>query len=280
MLPGRSDTPASRTNGKGAASAVPSTPEEAEQLLREATTPEQARRIYLLCDEQEEDWRAVKLKADRRWGELLGPAEVQKVKPGPGRGKRVRSSHTFSDSTRDARRRARLVAAVPQEQFDEYLRTTAKPTREGLLRKCGPNQESSKSKPKPTFAGKRRHQVKMGRTEAKRNGRPLAFWEIAWDASRLVYALAGWKVEDVDLAEDNVETMLETEEDLLYLYDWLDDTIALIHSRLGEDKLRKQIGKLRAKTVANGCTSEEEEAAARAADRLQRKVDNQLTAAA
>lgn len=156
------------------------------------------------------------------------------------------------------------------KSISEADRATRKPRKE--------QPPAKERKAGPTLAGKRRHQARMGRTDAKRNGRPLGFWEIGWDVSRLVYALAGWKVEAVDLGEDNVATMLTVEEDLLYLYDWMDDTITLIHSRIGEDKLRNQIKKLRDKTVANGCTVEEAEAAARAADRLQRKVDNRLAA--
>lgn len=267
---------AATSTTEGAATAVPSTPEEAARFLREATTPQQARRIYLFCSEQEDDWRAIKLIAFRRYGELLGPVEKQ---PHTGRGHSVSGTHAISDGDRDFRRRARQVASVPQERFDEYLRAEPVPTRAGLLREHGDTPKKPKPrKAAPTLAGKRQRLARLGRTEAKRNGRPMGFWEIGWDISRLVYAVAGWKVETVDLDEDNIDTMLSVEEDLLYLYDWIDDTISLIHSRLGEDKLRSQIQKLRSKTVENGATVEEAEAASRAADRLQRKINNQLAA--
>ena len=275
----------SSSNGKeGAAAAVPSSPEQAERFLRAATTAQEARRIYIFCSEQEDDWRAIKLIAFRRCGELLGPAET-----GPPKGSRnaaknnVSDTHVIlSDGDRDFRRRARQVAAVPQEQFDEYLREEPKPTRAGLLKKTEP-AKAAPGKPKkqgPSLAGKRRHQAKMGRVEARRNGRPLGFWEIGWDVSRLVYALAGWPVEEADLSEENVDTMLSVEEDLLYLYDWMDDTVSLIHSRLGEQRLRGQLRKLEAKTVENGCTVEEADAATRAAARLRRKINNRLVSVA
>lgn len=135
------------------------------------------------------------------------------------------------------------------------------------------------TKAKPTPAGKRMRAARMARADAKRNGRPVPFWEIGWEVSKMVYGLASWKVEDVPLDYDNMNAMATVEEDLLYLYDWMDETLALIHSRMGEHGMRQQLRKLQARTVANGCTPEEAANAARAAGRLQRKIDNVLEAA-
>jgi hypothetical protein len=132
---------------------------------------------------------------------------------------------------------------------------------------------------KPTPAGKRMRAARMARADAKRNGRPVAFWEIGWEVSKMVYGLASWKVEDVPLDYDNMNAMATVEEDLLYLYDWMDETLSLIHSRMGEHGMRQQLRKLQARTVKNGCTPEEAANAARAAGRLQRKIDNVLEAA-
>jgi hypothetical protein len=143
--------------------------------------------------------------------------------------------------------------------------------------KTDPPHESKRSKPTP--AGKRMRAARMARADAKRDGRPVAFWEIGWEVSKMVYGLASWKVEDVPLDYDNMNAMATVEEDLLYLYDWMDETLSLIHSRMGEHGMRQQLRKLQARTVANGCTPEEAANAARAAQRLQRKIDNVLEAA-
>ena len=118
--------------------------------------------------------------------------------------------------------------------------------------------------------------AKLARVTATRNGEPVAFWETGWQITRLVYDLAAWHVESVPLDYDNTNAMLSVEEDLLYLYDWIDETLSLIHSRIGEHGMRQTLRKLQAKTVENGCTPAEAEAARRAAARLQRKINNAL----
>ena len=69
-------------------------------------------------------------------------------------------------------------------------------------------------------------------------------------------------------------------EDLLFLDDWITRSLAAVQGRLGKQELRKTIVALRAKTVANGCTPEEEAAACRAADKLEWRLGARLAAAA
>jgi hypothetical protein len=166
-----------------------------------------------------------------------------------------------------------LVSTRGCSNIEEAIRVIRGP------RKPRSTSESSSKKAKPTPAGKRMHAAKLARADAKRNGRPIPFWEIGWEVSKMVYGLASWKVEDVPLDYDNMNAMATVEEDLLYLYDWMDETLALIHSRMGEHGMRQQLRKLQARTVENGCTPEEAANAARAAQRLQRKIDNVLEAA-
>lgn len=125
----------------GAASAAPTTPEEAEQLLGAITDPDDAARIVEISERRGQEWRKVKLLAERRWGQLLGPA----VRGGD----TSRASDRLSDATFQARRRARAVFAVPQEIFDEYLATNDNPTREGLFRTPGATpRKTRKSSPR------------------------------------------------------------------------------------------------------------------------------------
>lgn len=140
----------SSTAKEGAAAAAPSTPEEAERQLAEATTPEEAWRIYELSLDREEGWRAVKLKAERRYGELLGLAEHG----GDRKSDQVTSSH-LNANERKTRQRARKVAAVPKEKFEEYLNSTDKPSREGLLREHGPKRPPKAVNPNSTRARSR-----------------------------------------------------------------------------------------------------------------------------
>src|SRR6516165_10639019 len=49
------------------------TPDEAEQLLRQVTAAEQAIRLARIGAEREQRWGGFRLRAERRYGELLGP---------------------------------------------------------------------------------------------------------------------------------------------------------------------------------------------------------------
>lgn len=101
------------------------TPEEAEVLLRRVKLAEDAARLAQIGGERAQRWAGLKLRAERRYGELLGPAV-------PG-GHNVRVSDRQSDSGYKSRQRARDVATVPEPEFQEYVDTAAKPSRAGLL---------------------------------------------------------------------------------------------------------------------------------------------------
>jgi hypothetical protein len=105
--------------------------DEAERLMQEAT------RQVRESKNDTNGWRAAELRAERKWGELLGPAEQ-----GPPKGSRnaaknnVSGEHVISQAERNDRKWARKVAAVPLEVFEAYM-TEMKgkaPSRAGLLR--------------------------------------------------------------------------------------------------------------------------------------------------
>lgn len=106
------------------------TPEAAEALLGKIKLADQAVRISKLGAEREQRWGRVRLLAERRYGELLGPPENR----GPAT---VTASHGSTDDERKARERARAVAAVPEPAFHGYVETEPQPTRAGLLREAG-----------------------------------------------------------------------------------------------------------------------------------------------
>lgn len=104
-----------------------STPDEAEALLARIKLAEQALRLADLGREREQRWGRVRLLGERRYGELLGPAENH----GPAT---LTASKGSGGADHVARHRARQVAEVPETQFEEYVATAEQPTRAGLLR--------------------------------------------------------------------------------------------------------------------------------------------------
>lgn len=102
-------------------------PNEAERLLAKVRAVQEAQRLARVGADYEKRWGVVRLKAERKYGELLGPAE-----PG-GNSNRVTGSHT-EPAERKAASRARQVAQVPDEVFDGYIEKAEEPTRAELLR--------------------------------------------------------------------------------------------------------------------------------------------------
>lgn len=100
-------------------------PNEAERLLAKVRAVQEAQRLARLGADYEKRWGVVRLKAERKYGELLGPADNK----GPAT---VTRSHGSSE--RKAIERARQVAQVPDEVFDGYLKKAEEPTRAELLR--------------------------------------------------------------------------------------------------------------------------------------------------
>lgn len=107
-----------------------STPDEAEQLLQQVRMAEQAVRIAEIGRVFEQRWTRVRLQAERKYGELLGPPEPT---AGPGRGKTVTVGHGLGEARKE-RQRARQVAAVPEPVFNAYITEAEQPSRAGLLR--------------------------------------------------------------------------------------------------------------------------------------------------
>lgn len=117
------------------------TPEEAEALLRKVTSVAEAARLAKIGAEQERRWKALKLKAERKYGKLLGPA-----KPGNPGGKPNVTGSNVSGADRKARNSARRIAAVPQEKFDDYVDNDPEPSRDGLLRIAERKRSSSRKR--------------------------------------------------------------------------------------------------------------------------------------
>jgi hypothetical protein len=109
-------------------------PDEADALLRRVTLLEQAIRLAKLGADRERRWGAVKLRAERKYGELLGPAK-RGAPAGNDRAtkNRLTDCESNSESTWQDRLKARRVAAVPDDAFEDYVTNTPRPSRNGLL---------------------------------------------------------------------------------------------------------------------------------------------------
>lgn len=106
-------------------------PEDAEALLIRVKLAEQAVRLSQLGRDYERRWGRVRLLAERRYGELLGPAKTREESGA------VRGTDT-TPAEREAKSQARKIAAVPEPVFTEYVEATETPTRAGLLRHAEP----------------------------------------------------------------------------------------------------------------------------------------------
>lgn len=121
--------------------------DDAEVLWRKVAAVEHAARLAKAQGAIQLHAGRLKLRAERRWGELLGPAE---------RGGDTTASNSRLDA-RDyvARQRAREVAAVPPDVFDRYL-TTVKDAemlrRARLLRVARETQTGDDAIPEPVTA--------------------------------------------------------------------------------------------------------------------------------
>jgi hypothetical protein len=133
-----------------------------------------------------------------------------------------------------------------------------------------------KAKRGPTRTGKRLSELGAKRAAARRAGDPIVLWDTCYDITRLTGLLESLNIEDVDLDEHSLDTVNDLHDDMLFLQDWMDRSIGSVQARLGEHGIRQKIRALRAKTVANGCTPEEEAASQRAADRLEHQLRARL----
>lgn len=115
-----------------------SLPEEAEQMIQGMKSADAAQRMFRLSTEQVRAWKRVALLAERKWGELLGPAEHG--------GKREQvSGGNLTNDVKIAQHKARKVAAVPVRLFNEYLASEENPSRADLLRKHAAPQHRPKA---------------------------------------------------------------------------------------------------------------------------------------
>jgi len=118
-----------------------STPEEADRLLRMITAYQAAVRLAQIGREHEQRWAGVRLRAERKMGELLGPAEK-----GGDRRSSDSVSHGLAPADRKAHERVRRIAAIHEKAFTEYLENADEPTRAGLLR-AAQTQEPTELEP-------------------------------------------------------------------------------------------------------------------------------------
>lgn len=104
-------------------------PDVAEELLGKIKLVEQAVRLARLGADRYRRWNRMRLLGERRYGELLGPAQH-------GGDRRSESSFTLKlDRDKNAEHRARQLAAVPEDAFLRYIETE-EATRTGLLREA------------------------------------------------------------------------------------------------------------------------------------------------
>ncbi len=275
-------------------------PDAAELLLREVKLADHAVRLAQVSKEREQRWGGLRLRAERRYGELLGPS-----KEGRPSGN-VTGSHV-SSSERKGSSRARKVAAVPQEVFDGYLAETPRPTREGLLDTASPVSSRPRPKPangsrvdaaerlrdrlkhlrgiraqrrhwteedmddvqwilnnpwkrRPKYSGKRLRELAVKR----QNGSELA--GLQYRMMQLTSILESVDVSSYDLADP--EDVSDFHDDLVELQLWMDRSISLASSRLDDSVLQEKIRKIRDVT---GRTEAEARTALLIADRLERR---------
>lgn len=112
------------------------TPDDADELWRRIRAVEEAARLARVADVTLHAMVRVRHRAKRRYGELLGPAE----RPGGD----TRSDHVTARHAEPAERkqqeRARKLAAIPEEDFNQALGpdTEPAPSEAAVLRKTDP----------------------------------------------------------------------------------------------------------------------------------------------
>lgn len=116
------------------------TPEEAESLLARVKIAAEAARVMHLGKALSREWRGIEIKAERKWGELLGEAD-RRSNAASGRDGVSAANSKPSGADRVAQHAARKVAAVPEPVFEEYVETTDTPTKAGLLRAAAETTE-------------------------------------------------------------------------------------------------------------------------------------------
>lgn len=307
-----STLPNSGEEGAASAAPSPSSPEDAERLLDAATTPEQAWAIYQISADREGDWRAVKLKAERRYGELLGKPTI-----GGHRESHVSGTNVASGATRFQQHQARKVAAVDQATFDDYV-ATPNPTRAGLLRAVGgnapPRERKRDANTTPAQAMERlRKRVKEVRSknadvrprwtledtadvavfvgESRRKSGAAAKLKLygtarkkdpgkLWDLRYKLMQMVGWLAQ-LDLLDWGIDQwerggIYDLYDDLLLLDEWTTRALARAATYIDDDGIREKIRKM--KENQTGRTDAEKENIKRRIRALERRLESKLSA--
>lgn len=120
------------------------TASEAEDVWRRISAIDDAARVMRASADVQAAWARTKLRAERRYGELLGPAEQGRPSGN------VTVSHVSTDANRKTRERVRLVASVPEEAFVRFLsrKDPDQLTRAKLLR-AGREVEAERRRAEP-----------------------------------------------------------------------------------------------------------------------------------
>lgn len=117
------------------------TPEEADRLLRMITAYQAAVKLAQIGRVHEQRWAGVRLRAERKMGELLGPATTGGQREGHVSGTNVEGAE------RVMQHQARKLAAVPEDVFTSYVETAEEPTRAGLLREAAKSVQRPEPEP-------------------------------------------------------------------------------------------------------------------------------------
>ena len=289
-------------------------PGAAEELLRQVTIADHAIRIAKVSEEREHRWGGLRLRAERRYGELLGP----KVK---GRPSSVRASDTrVEGADREAQSQARKVAAVPEDKFEEYIENESKPTRSGLLRQSAPKPKSKAKRklakePPPLseaveFLNRlvRQGQDRWGHgprltadeleyvpvvlkalpRRARYAGKRLrevgatrnklgrkSVVDLQYRILQMTATLETSEIADYDLADDDAMFVTDLYDDLVELQFWMDRTLAVTRAYLDDSHELEKIRMLR--EDHNGRSSHEIATALALADKLESKRNRKLT---
>ena len=290
--------------------------DEAEALLDRVTVAAHAVRLAEISGEHEQRWVGLRLRAERRYGELLPP----KLKGGRPSKETVTSGYRSKDQLM-TESRARKVADIPTDVFEAYLADTPKPTRNGLLRAGGSTPRPRKKKTalienpvekfrnrvreirahggdrprwsmadldladavlrnppkrKKAEAGKHLHDLYARRRKA---GDELdgGLWQARIDIIKMVGHLESVDFVTNGLRDADQDTVADIYEYLGYLASWLDRSLEVVSGHMDEQHKRSTIRKLREGT--KGRTPEEIATARRLADNMERKLVRRLAAA-
>ena len=132
---------------------------------------------------------------------------------------------------------------------------------------------------KTSEAGSRRHAATQKRAQARKDGLIYGyFWDTCVELAKATGYLEsiGQDLDYLALDEHSLLTVSDLLEDLARLQVFQNSVYATVQNKLGENNVREKIRKLRAKTVANGCTVEEADLARQKADVLEQNLRHKL----